>query len=329
MRQNLWIILVALLALGLSSCDDDDDEVVNTKQETLSMGANYANDIYYSLSDGVVDEVSRTNWDVAFSVDAMSSSILINDGSGVMLKAYPASDSWTWLNDIDTTGYSTWTALYNSDQDWEEGAFGQNATGHPNYGWGIYDMTSHNVEGSIPYIIKLVDGQFKQIFIEAKDATNKEYTFKYADLDGSNVVSETISFDGLTSNYVYYSIVNEEVVTNREPDAATWDLLFTKYIDNQIVYNVSGIKQNIDVQAIDMKDVQDLTLEIYNEADFSENITEIGSDWKEFDMGTVQYTIDADRMFFVKDQDDQVYKLIFTAFEGSSTGNISFEITGL
>jgi len=327
MKRNFWIILLAFFALGFYACDEDDDPVIDTKQETISMGANYASDIYYSLSDGVVAEVSRTNWDVAFSVDAMSSSILINDGAGVTLKEYP--NAWQWPGSVDTTGYSTWDALYNSDADWEEGAFGQNATGHPNYGWGEYDMTSHNVEGAALYIVKLIDGQFKQIFIEVKDATNKEYIFKYADLDGTNEVTETISIDGPTSNYVYYSIVDESVVTNREPDASSWDLLFTKYIDNEISYNVTGVKQNIGVQAIEIEDALDLTIETYNEADFSDDITEIGSDWKEFDMGTFQYTIDADRIYFVKDQDDKVYKIIFTDFEGSSSGNMGFEITGL
>jgi len=320
---------LAVFAFGFYSCDEDDDPIDVNRMETVSMGASYANDVYYSLSDGIVAQVLRTNWDVAFSVDAMSSSILINDGAGVVLKEYPIDAGWEWLDAIDTTGFSSWTSLMNSDEDWEEGAFGQNATGHPNYGWGEYDMTSHNVVGAALYIIKLVDNQYKQVFIEVKDATNSEYIFKFADLYGTNAVTETISYDGLTSNYIYYSMTNETVVADREPDASTWDLLFTSYMDNEIYYNVSGIKQNLGVQVIEVDNALDLTIETYNEAEFSDDITEIGYDWKEFDMGTFQYVLDADRIYFVKDQNDHVYKIVFTGFGGSATGDFNFDITGL
>ena len=329
MKRNFWIILLAIFAFGFSSCDDDDNSGVVTESKTISLGASYINDVYYSLSNGVVAEVARTNWDIAFSVDAMSSSILINDGAGVVLKVYPTDEGWLWTDAIDTTGYSTWDALINSDESWEDGAFGQNATGHPNYGWGEYDMTSHNVNGVAQYIIKLIDGQFKRIFIEIKDAANQEYKFQYSDLDGSNEVSETISIADEASNYIYYSMVNESAVDNREPDASTWDLLFTSYMDNTIYYNVSGVKQNIGVVAIEQDAVEDLTIETYDETEFSENITTIGYDWKDFDMGTYQYTIDPDRIYFVKDQNDKVYKIVFTAFGGSSTGDIGFDITAL
>ncbi len=329
MKRNVLIILLAVFAISFYSCDKDDNLVNDSNEKSLTMGIDYVNDIYYSLSNGVVAEVSRTNWDVAFSVDAMSSSILINDGAGVTLKEYPTTDGWNWSNAIDTAGYFEWDVLYNSDESWEEGAFGQNATEHPNYGWGEYNMTTHNVEGVAMYIIELINGDFKRIFVEEKNAMSQEYTFKYSDIDGTNEVSETISFADLSSNFVYYSIVDESIVADREPDAATWDLLFTKYIDNSINYNVIGVKQNRVVLAIDEDDVLDLSIETYVDTEFDDNITEIGSDWKDFDMGTFLYAVDSDRIYFVKDQNEHVYKIIFKEFEGSSTGNITFDITTL
>lgn len=328
MKRNFWIVLVTVFAIGFYSCDEDDSPDKSVIA-TVSQGANYTNDIYYSLANGIVAEVPRTNWDIAFSVDAMSSSILINDGAGVILKVYPTDAGWNWTDAIDTTGYDEWDALYNSNESWEEAAFGQNATGHPNYGWGEYNSTSHDVEGVAMYIIKLVNGDYKRIFVENKSAMGQEYNFKYSDLDGTNEVSETIPFDGVTSNYIYYSLENEMVIADREPDASTWDLLFTKYIDNSIQYNVTGVKQNIGVQVIEEDNVLDLSVETYLETEFSDDITTIGSDWKDFDMGTFQYVLDADRIYFVKDQNDKVYKLVFTGFEGSSTGNMTFEITAL
>lgn len=330
MKKNLLFALIALLFIGFYSCDDDEvTPEVKTKSETVSMGADYVNDVYYSLSNGIVAEVPRKNWDIAFSVGAMSSSILINDGAGVELKVYPTDAGWQWANSIDTAGYHEWELLYNSNESWEEAAFGQNATGHPNYGWGEYNETTHNVEGVAMYIIKLPNDEYKRIFIELKGAMTQQYSFKYSDLDGSNEVSETINFAGNTANYIYYSITDEAVVADREPDASTWDLLFTKYIDTSIPYNVTGIKQNIGVEVIDEDNVLDLTIETYLASEFDDNMTEIGSDWKDFDMGSFQYVVDSDRMYFVKGKDEKNYKIVFTGVEGSSTGNFMFDITSL
>lgn len=330
MKRNFLFIFFALVIAGLSSCSKDDDlPAFITENESITMGAGYANDVYYSLSNGVVAEVPRLNWDIAFSVEAMSSSIIINDGAGVVLKEYPTTDGWNWSDPIDTIGYSGWDILYNSDEIWEDGAFSQNASGHPNYGWGEYSSTTHNVEGVAMYIIELPNEELKRIFIEIKDATEQIYTFKYSDLNGDNEVSEIISFADLKSNYVYYSLQNESVVVDREPDTSTWDLLFSNYADNTINYLVTGVKQNIGIVAIDQDNTTDLTLNTFLESDFNENITTIGYDWKEFDMGTYLYSVDLDRVYFVKDKDDKVYKIIYTGYEGSATGNITFDITSL
>ena len=319
--------MISLTILGFYSCSDDDSGP-EIKKETLTMGADYANDIYYSMKNGIVTTVDRDNWDIAFSVAARSSSILINEGAGVTLKEYPIPAGWQWLDAIDTTGYSSWNQLNNSDVTWEKGAFGQNAIGHPNYGWGVYNTTTHDIEGSALFIIKLVNGNYKQIFIEEKSAMGQSYVVKYADLDGTNQVSETISFGNLTSNFVYYSIVNEAVVVDREPDASTWDLLITKYTDNAQNYNVVGVLQNIGVNAIDMDNVTDLGTILYESANFSENISTIGADWKTFNHVGMTYDLDEDRIFFIQDQNEKVYKLVFTGFD-LTTGNITFDLTSL
>jgi len=332
MKKMLLIALLAIVSFGFYSCDEDDpiiDDKLETKSEALSMGAGYANDIYYSLSNGVVAEVPRANWDVAFSVDAMSSSILINEGSGVELKEFPTDAGWQWVDAIDTTGYSEWTLLYNGDDEWEEGAFGANVTDDElNYGWGNYDMVSHNVEGVALYVIKLRNGDFKQIYIEVKQSVAQTYIFKYANIDGSSQETVTLDVSDSDANFVYFDL-ESKLRVDREPDASTWDLLFTKYIDNSLPYNVSGVLQNNDIYAINEDDVLDLTLVDYFETDFEDDITEIGYDWKDIDMATFEWIIDSDRMYFVKDKNDKVYKIVFTSFGGQANGDIGFDITTL
>jgi hypothetical protein len=328
MKTKLSIITLVLLSLGLFSCSKD--EATSTKvdrSETLTLGAGYTNDIYYSFKNGVIAEVSRASWDIAFSVSTRSSSILINEGAGVKLKVYP--NAWSWSGSIDTTGYHSWEFLNNADTTWEEGAFNANATGHPNYGWGIYNSNNHNIEnadGGALYIIKLRNGNFKKIWIETKFSALQKYSFRYADLDGSNEQDVAdMDISDSKANYVYYSL-QDNLRLDREPDATTWDLVFTKWVDNSINYTVTGVLQNIDIPAIDLT-VDDPANFTYTDDQFVDDINTIGSDWKTFN-GT-QYDIATNRVFVVKDKSAKVYRIVFTGFAGSSTGVLSFDIKQL
>jgi len=324
MKRIIYLVIAGFLTIGLNSCEKNSTTLV-TKSIDLSMGATYANDVYYRLSDGLTTQVPRTNWDIAFSVPAREAAILINSTSGVVLKAFPVAEGWLWETPIDTAGYYTWTSLTNSDTTWTEGAFNANATGHPNYGWGIYNEMTHNLTGSSLYIIKTRNGSFKKIWIENKQSADQKYTFRCADLDGSMEMSHTINCAGKTNNFVYYSIDTQAEVV-REPATDKWDLLFTKYIDNTIHYTVTGVLQNSGVKALESTDIDPASTS-FPSTGFNTAISTIGSDWKTFDMDTFVYNIDDTRVFFVKDQDGKIYRIRFTSFEGSSTGDLSFDVS--
>ena len=152
MKKNGFLILTVITLFGINSCEKDTESLA-TRSETFHWVQDIENDIYYRLSDGLTTPVARATWDIAFSVAAREAAILTNGGSGVTLKAYPVTPNWTWADAIDTTGYHNWTALNNSDTTWVEGAFNMNATGHPNYGWGVYNEVTHNLNGVSLYII--------------------------------------------------------------------------------------------------------------------------------------------------------------------------------
>lgn len=302
------------------------------KNQTITLGPGYTNDVYYSLKNGVVATAPRTNWDIAFSVSTRSSSIIINEanGTGTILKLYPKT--WTWAGAIDTTGYSTWPRLANSNTDWEVGAFNANATGHPNYGWGIYNAVNHNIEnaeGGTLYIIKLGNGTFKKVWIETKFSSLQKYSFRYANIDGTSPqIVSNMSLAGSKANYGYYSLQNNQLIANREPDATTWDLLFTKWEDivSSQPYIVTGVLQNIGVKAIDLT-VSDPANITYTDNQFSLDINTIGYDWKSFNGAS--YDVATNRVFVVKNVAGKVYKIIFTSFAGSSTGVLAFTIKEL
>jgi hypothetical protein len=324
-RISYWIF-VGLLLISISSCDKTPEgSSLITKSETISLGAGYANEIYYRLSDGLVTSVPRTNWDIGFSVASREASILTNGAAGVILKVYPAATGWDWATLIDTAGYHSWTALYNSDTTWTDGAFNRNQTGHPNYGWGVYDMNTHNLTGVTLYIIKTRGSSFKKIWIESKQSANQKYAFRYSDLDGSNEHVIDLDLAGSTKNYVYYSLDTNEKI-DREPDSDKWDIVFTKWIDGPLQYPVTGVLQNIGIRALESTDTDPLS-KVFPSEGFVTGINTIGADWKTINMDTFEYTIDGTRVFYAKDANGDIFRIKFKTFEGSATGNLTFDVT--
>ena len=83
--------------------------LIAQEQKEVVTGAGYAYDAYYSLEFGVQDTVPRNNWDIAFTTNSFSSSILANHSSGVELYTWPLGDINNWDN-VDTTGME-WKAM--------------------------------------------------------------------------------------------------------------------------------------------------------------------------------------------------------------------------
>ncbi len=298
--------------------------------DTAVMGASYANDIFYSLKNGTVKSEPRNNWDLGFYTNRWSAGIIINDGLGVKLYTYPKSDISGW-NSIDTSGISQWVNTYNSDTVWEDGAFNRHALGHPDYGWGVYNMVSHDVVGDSLYILQLSTGGLKKVWIERKNSVLNTYYFKYADIDGQNEVIEVLDVTPFESKlFVYYSIANQAVI-DREPAKADWDLLFSKYAGttfdsegNPAPYIVTGVISNItDTISANHQvspDFEDWTAA----APFNGDKATIGHSWKTFNMGTYTYDIEDSLVYFVRNESGDIYKFVLDYFSGSSTGKFGF-----
>ncbi|MBE0652976.1 MAG: T9SS type A sorting domain-containing protein [Bacteroidales bacterium] len=284
--------------------------------DSISMGPGYANDVYYSFTDGEVLSVDRSNWDIGFYTLTWSAGMIINDGTGTELRCYATADTSGW-SAIDTTGLSTWPLLYNSVDDWEEGAFNRSAGGHPDYGWGVYNTITHNVVGDSIYILKLADGTYKKFWILQKISIENTYEFKYANLDGTDEMNVTLDVNDYTDkNFVYYSLSNDAVL-DREPASDSWDILFTKYmgiLEGGVPYPVTGVLNNVNVPANRFEMVAP-DFEDWTAAPMDSTKTPIGHDWKYFDMTSFTYVVEDSLVFFVRDFNKDVYKLVFTAFD--------------
>lgn len=317
MKKGLLLLTMTLLSGALLA----------QEQKEVITGVGYADDVYYSLENGTAATVARDNWDIAFTTQVYSISILANNGAGVELYTYSLGDTADWSS-LDTTGM-TWTPMYNSLETFDEGAFSAHALGHPDYGWGIYGGMGL-VTGDSLFVIKTVAGVYKKLAIIQKISSENIWDFKYANLDGSDEQSVLLnSGDYNSKSFVYYSIDSLKIV-DREPATADWDLLFTKYWDNTIPYNVTGVLSNEDhvlAQEVTEEGLDQATFVEYEDTAFTSVISIIGSDWKSFNMGTMSYEMDSTVVYFLKrygETDSTYYKLYFTGFTGMSEGKYTF-----
>ena len=297
-----------------------------SQNQSVSLLPSYTNQSFFSLENGETANLNNTDWDLAFSTATMSSSIRINAGMGTELYSYPLGDTADW-NNFNSSNISNWLPIYNSDTNWFIGAFDKNSTSMFDMGWGMYSMITHHVTGDSLYAIKTVGGDWKKLWIQK--LANDEYTFKYADLDGSNEVNSIVSKTNYTSkNFVYYSI-DQNSILDREPNSTDWDITFTKYITpvQGTPYGVTGVLSNSGVQVAQVDNVPDPnSYSDYLQHTMTSEINIIGYDWKSFDMSTFSYSVEPYRCYFIKDQNDKIWRIVFTSFEGSSTGNIEFNL---
>lgn len=324
MKTYTIIALVISIAFAGITQTASSTTLVSTP-DSVVLGPGYANDVYYSFETGVVASVARTNWDIGFQTTLWTATIITNGAAGVNLYTYPNSDTAGW-NTLDTAGLATWPVMYDNEESWEDGAFTRNATGHPDYGWGKYNPITHNVTGDSLYILKTLDGTYRKIWIQQKASSLNTYYIRLANLDGSDDHILELNINPyISKNFVYYEFANESFV-DREPDTASWDVLFTKYMAIQpdgTPYPVVGVLNNLKVYGNEFYPVAS-DFEDYMSAPFDSTKSAIGWEWKTFDMNTFTWTVADSTAFFVHTRKNNVYKLVFTKFEGSSTGKILF-----
>lgn len=316
MKKITTTFITALLATSAS--------FAQLVTDTVHTAPTYANDNYYQLSTGNQFTVDRSNWDLAFASDGVSSfssSIRINGGTGTELYLY-SSDTSQW-NTIDTTGFN-WSqnSMVNTDTSWLVGAFeNRPLTSAFDLGWGTYNSITHQIIGDQLYVIKLADGSFKKLFIES--LMSGVYTIRYANLDGSGLTVDSVSKSNYSGkNFGYYSLQNGSVI-DREPSSTSWDLLFTRYITMlapNTSYAVTGVLAHQNVKVAQVDQVNDVYTETHLGHTYNSEINVIGWDWKSFNLGTFQFEVEDSLVYFVEDQNAVIYRLVFTGFTGTSAG---------
>lgn len=324
MKKSAFFValLATMIAVGFNAKAQKSTVIT----DTVLMNSGYSNEVYYSLTNGNKASVLRNQWDIAFRTAILSASIITNDGSGVVLYTYPKSDTSGWSS-VDTSGLSSWKALYNSGSDWEMGAFNTNSKGQFDYGWGVYNVTTHNLTGDSIYILKLRNGQFQKLIISGKASSLNKYTIKYASLDGMSEKQSIIDCSPYTTrNFIGFSIPESKVVDFETIDANSWDLLFTKYTykyPDGFPYTVTGVLSNYNTGVNKFHPVAP-DFRLWSPETMDSSRTAIGFDWKYLDNSFMYHVVDSS-VYFVQDKGGNIHKLVFKEFSGSSKGRIVFE----
>jgi hypothetical protein len=295
--------------------------------DTVSVGAAYANQIWYSLENEEQATAPQAGWDLAFEITGFSAAILVNTAKGDQVWLYPKGDTAAWAT-VDTSGIKTWKAIYNSDSTWARGALNQGADpeNELDLGWGNYNFITHQVNGDSLFVVKLASGSYQKLWIQR--LASGTYYFRHAALDGSMDMSRTLAkSDFAGKRFGYYNLTTHSS-SNPEPASSDWELLFTKYTSfiQGLPYTVTGVLQNAGIKAAQAYPVGDPSTYVdYSSLSFSTEINTIGYDWKSFAFATNSWQIADSLVYFVKEADGDIWKLVFTGFGGSASGNFIFE----
>lgn len=301
--------------------------------DTVSLSTSYKDAVYYKLSDGSKNSVSNTNWHLAFSVQKVqfptntlqAVTLRYNGGNNLIVSQKAFNDTAFFTG--DTIGYSSFTKLYDSDSNIDTGAFNNGLNiSQFDYGWGLYNTTTKNIHGRNIFYIQLASGIKKFRVVDL--AFDTIWQVQYANLDNSNLQTVSIPKRPYLGKLFAYLNLETNTVLDREPEATNWDLLFHKYAALDVpgieVYPSTGVWSNKGVTVAKAQAV-DVNSNDFSGLTFSNSLREIGRDWKDY---VAPNWIVADSLsYFVKTKDNAIYKLVFTGFGGSATGNIYFSKT--
>ncbi len=312
-----------------------------TYQE-ISTGTGYNKQSFVRLADDFQKQVNNDAWDIGFSAFGFQDAgIFINESSGSSMGQnlpqtelyFAETDNFNATIDVEAIKNNKYL---NSEKSWFYGAFNEirDTSNQYDYGWGEYMPAQFRVVGDKVYVIKLRNGEYRKIKIESLNAT--AYTFRYAKLDGSGEVTKTVDkmADSFGKKFIFYNL-NTNAVVDVLP-AGGFDLMYCRYISEAkdptgtIVqqYNVTGILTGFGVKTAEADGVDPVTVSFETYKDSLKTTTDvIGYDWKTL-VGT-SWSLDQDKVFFVKTADQKVWKLRLIDFEGSATGTAVIEKTDI
>jgi len=331
--KKLHVLLAA--TVGFCPLVSDAQVWVN---DSVSMGPGYFQDIHYSMKNGQQMADSNAVWHLAFQMTPFpntSVAIRANHAAGavkVWSLGLSATARFANLTAADTVGKTADSRqLYNGSASWDLGAFNRYGNGVFNYGWGTYSQSTHDVTGDSLYLIRVGSAVYKfwPQFYNSAPNDSILYRVRVARFDGTGDRVVNIprypTFTG--RNFAYYNL-NTDVISNREPLATAWDIVFTRYVDTAymgatpVMYPVTGVLFNYGVEVARVYGPTPPAANTYAAQTYSTAINTIGSNWKY--LNGQQFALDTVSYFVKTLRTNEYYQLQFTRFDGTSTGKTVF-----
>lgn len=308
--------------------------------DSVLLGSGSAQACFYRLADGQKTMTTFTDWHLSVSVRPSAfpsnplpgTTIRINEAFGTNVYIIPSQLPPDFATPLDTAGFSGWSRLHDSETQLNLGALNttRNLSNPFDFGWGVYNSSTKNVVGDSLFLITGPNGLCKKVWIEQL-VWDTMWVIKTCNIDGSSPYTFQISKKQYnTKNFVYLDI-SQSLLMDKEPNKTEWDLLFLKYMSpasqggTTILYGVTGVWSNEGTLVDQISGVSSQTAQ--PDGQYSSMLSEIGFDWKSYDGSTMSYVIPDTLTYFVKDRQNQVFRLNFTAYSGNSSGRIYFNIS--
>lgn len=314
--------------------------------DTVSMSPGYANQVFFDFNTMQETESPLNNWHIAHTTVTRDNCIRFNHGAGVFVYLYPYGDNSSYAN-FDTTGWESWTQPYNDIHTHEKGAINQqyDAGNMWDFSWGVYNSSTHKVEGDSLYLVVVNSGGTQTLFkfMPISQEANGDLVFKYEPINENSASESTISQSAANGGtYKYFNLATGNQV-QVEPANAEWQLSFTRYyaptlyMGQYVPYLTMGIESKRGIRTAKYSDLawSDLIANgeyyindaldsnvIASGAGFQNDLTGIGSDWKSFNG---QSFVCLDSQVFIVEVTNSTgadyYALRMIEFGGMTNGN--------
>jgi hypothetical protein len=343
MKQNkkksvLAALILSGLVLFMQSCEKPEKPYILTaaalteKVDQVSVGEANGNtqQIFYSLTNGIVSVKNMRLWDIAFTNDSNISTIYINGGKGMLV-----------YNTRSSQFATPFIPPSSSDPNWK---FDASNGSKDSTAFGTWLNTTTNASKKDVYIIDrgpLYTGPDKYLKFQILSRSDEPIIFLTSSLSPSAPVIHTELKKDTIFDRTYFSFETQKQILI-EPLKNTWDIQFTRYktiafdasFNLYLPYIVTGALTNsptIKATIYTQKPYSQITLADATALAFNNNADNIGWDWKTYNIASAIYTIPANKSYIIQLSSEQYYKFRFIDYYNSTgtSGYPKFEFVRL
>ena len=308
---SLKVIAVVAVVFVMSSCFKQDTPIQlpppgDAKIFQIAMGENYHRQVYFDFNTTDTTGSEHAAWDLCFESTDSGWHVWMNGGNEAEIAN---TDTQNFAAITDTSG-----AQWNIDNpDWN---IDSTAVGD----WRIDRMVYLIDRGPS----KSAGDRFKKIIFQSVDAN--QYEIQFSNLDGSGLTIYDVAKKPGNA-FVYFTFDNGGQTLDIEPDAVSWQMLFTRYRvvfyteHPPLPYIVTGalINPNIAVAIDSSMNFADIDYQKALPLTYSSKRDIIGYNWKTVNIangGT--YTVKQYVNYIIRDAEGVYWKLHFIDFYNST-----------